>query len=158
MIERKLAPAVQSLTQIFQVGLDGMKGFLSVGDDQTVIDQKKNLTSGKPKLTLEGWLLFDPLAVLQRCLKDPTEFFLIGTLEELFPIIEKSSPAARLINADICLVSDQQDSGAVMEVTVISDIVIFPVRGLNPRVKNMDKSLQWHPVGGRNKEFYIELL
>jgi hypothetical protein len=74
-----------------------------------------------------------------------------------FLAVQKPAPIVSLVNAHIGVTSYQNNPRSGSHVAVVSDIVVYPVGGLNPAMKNVDKSRQRNVIG-RGKNFNGNLL
>ena len=61
-------------------------------------------------------------------------------------VVEKSAPIAGLIDAHIGVIGHQNDPRPGLHMAVVGDVVINPVAGLNPAVKDVDKIRQWNLI------------
>ena len=56
------------------------------------------------------------------------------------------------------VISYEDDAWPRLHVAVVGDIVVNPVRGLNPAMKNFDKIRQRHRIGQFGEKFNVEFL
>src|SRR5439155_16436874 len=103
-----------------------------VGDDEEFV-------SSETKPAVQAGFIFQKAAALKRGLQNRHKAVLSAAASGLLTIVNEAHPSVSHIDAEVSLMSDEQDTGSVMNVAVIVDVdekMVPDNLSLNPGMKD----------------------
>jgi hypothetical protein len=134
----------QPVTQLSNVGLEGLKRVLCIRGQQAVVDDQFNFVAAKTQIAVELRLFFKTLA-RNHCAADGLfQTVLQRAVQDRFAAVSNAQAAISIVHAVIGFVADQDHSRACRHVTVIGNVEqkFFARALLNPTMKYANHRLK----------------
>ena len=157
-LKTNLCVSINLLGERFDFVFELLETFLRVRAEQAIVERNRRFVDREAQLSAQRRLFFELAAVFQSRAKYRAQSFLIRTVKLALLTKEQPAPIPDFIDTQMRILGDQNNARPSMHMTVVGDIVINAIGGLNPAVKDIDKFRQCNSIGRRDEKLDVEFL